>query len=66
MDISFSLGGMQFEYGEEKIKRISGSMGSPSEALLVFSSTMTESNYSMKRTALMKNVMIPSGTHLQG
>ncbi len=64
MDISFSLGGMQFEYDEEKNQANIRKHGISFRSALVFSSIMTESNYSMKRTVSMKNVLIQLETPL--
>ena len=63
-DVMFSLGGMLFEYDEEKNQANIKSMASPSEALPVCSLIMTESSCMTKKTARMKTDLIRLVTHL--
>lgn len=62
-DVLFSLGGMWFEYNEEKNQGNIKSMESPSEALHVCSLIMTGLNYMMRKTAWMKIGLIRSEIH---
>ena len=57
-NVLFSMGGMWFEYDEEKNLANIKSMGSPSGVPHVFSSIMTGLNCLMRKTASMKTGMI--------
>lgn len=63
--VVFELGGMIFEYDEEKTKSIFKSMVFLSAVPPVYSSIMTVLKCMMKKIAKMKTAMIPSAIHPQ-
>ena len=56
--VTFTLGGMVFEYDEEKNRKMSKSMEYHSGMRHAFSLIMIELSFMMRNTAMMRIVMI--------